>query len=430
MKYLFVALYHPRVMKGGAQYVAKDLFDAAIADDATEAVLIAGIDVNIFPAYGKVGAAITELPEGINEYLLLGRNFNDFYHTIYDPRRNKAVQRCLEHHRPDVIHVHHSLWVGLDFIDLARRVLPDVRIIYTLHEYLPICYAKGQLFRYHEQGVCHDTAPDQCVKCFPERTQDDFIVRKRTFRRAFEKVDRFIAPSAYLKARFVEWGVPDEKVAVVPNGHNRRRPQDWTGSHTEKTNVFGFFGQYIDAKGIDVLLTAACTAAKDTTETIEIRLFGGNKMYASPEYIDKIDSIVSQKPDNVVVTEVGPYSRDNVFDLMTSVDWEVVPSIWPETFVLVVSEAWDARRPVIASEVGALAERIVHGRNGLSFTPGSATELARLIRTCIGNSELWRVLSERIRDEISVTEAWNQHVAIARELLGGEERRMVRAVAG
>lgn len=67
LKYLTVALYHPRVMKGGAQYVAKDLHDMADAGDDFEAVLLAGIDGRMFPQYVKVGSVITALPETQNE---------------------------------------------------------------------------------------------------------------------------------------------------------------------------------------------------------------------------------------------------------------------------------------------------------------------------------------------------------------------------
>jgi len=116
MKYLTVALYHPRVMKGGAQYVAKDLHDAATADPAVDAVLLAGIDGAMFPQYMKVGAAITSLPDSPSEYIMGAAKFDDFYHVIYDPRRNKALRRFLEDHQPDVIHIHHSLWVGLEFL--------------------------------------------------------------------------------------------------------------------------------------------------------------------------------------------------------------------------------------------------------------------------------------------------------------------------
>lgn len=416
MKYLSVSLFHPRVIRGGAQYVAKDVFDAADADPTVDAVLLAGINAVAFANFDKTGAAITRLPGTRNEYLLLGKSFDEFYHTAYDDRRLKALTYFLKQQQPDVIHLHHSLWVGLDFIDLVRKLLPHVKILYTLHEYLPICFLRGQLYRYHENGICKDTSPDQCVQCFPERTQDEFMLRRRTFRRAFAKVDRFIAPSDHLRQRYIEWGLAPSDIVVIPNGHRSRRPANWDPIPTPDVNVFGFFGQYVDAKGIDVLLQAASLAGERTGKPIEIRIFGGNKKYASEDYIAQISAVMAKMPDNVVVTEAGSYDRENVFDLMCGLDWVVVPSVWPESFVLVVSEAWDARRPVLASAAGALKDRIVDGRNGLGFTPGSAHELANLMSDCVGNAELWRALSSGIADEISVEDAWARHKDAARAL--------------
>lgn len=409
MKYLTVSLYHPRVMKGGAQYVAKDLHDAARMDPGIQPVMLAAIDGNMFPQYAKVGSAITALPDSGDEFLLPGQRFNDFHHVIYDARRQKALRRFLEDHRPDVIHVHHSLWVGLEFLTLARQVLPDVKIIYTLHEYMAICHSRGQLFRYSEGGICPDTSPDQCTRCFPDRTADDFILRRRGFRRAFALVDQFISPSEYLRQRFIDWGLDGERITVIPNGHTRKRPDDWTPNHSPGLNTFGFFGQFVDAKGIDVLLRAAAMAAGETEAEIEIKVFGGNKEYASEDYIKKIDAVLDNAPDNLRITELGAYSRDNVFDLMTTVDWVVTPSVWPETFGLVVSEAWDARRPVIASRAGGLTERIKEGVNGFSFLPGSAAQLSSIIGNCLGNAGLWESMSHSMDDEISMTQAWTAH---------------------
>lgn len=420
MKYLTVSLYHPRVMKGGAQYVAKDLHDMARADTDVEPVLLAGIDGNMFPQYAKVGSAITALPDSADEFLLPGTRFDDFHHVVYDARRNKAIKRFLEDHKPDVIHVHHSLWVGLEFLQLARQVLPDVKIIYTLHEYLPICYLRGQLFRDSEGGICHDTSPDQCTRCFPDRTADDFILRRRGFKRAFELVDHFISPSAYLRQRFIDWGLAADRISVIANGHTPSRPANWTPNHSPGVNVFGFFGQYVDVKGIDVLLRAAVIAANhvDEDQEIEIKIFGGNKQHASESYLAKIEEILEEAPDNLKITEMGSYSRDNVFDLMTSVDWVVTPSVWPETFGLVVSEAWDARRPVIASRAGGLSDRIIDGENGFSFLPGSATQLAQILQECIGNREGWRAMAGAMADEITLDAAWETHKQVIADLRG------------
>lgn len=410
MKYLTVSLYHPRVMKGGAQYVAKDLHDTALADPEVEPVLLACIDGNMFPQYAKTGASITALPDSRTEFILAGQRFQDFYHVVYDQRRNKALTRFLEDQRPDVIHVHHSLWVGLEFLELARKVLPDVRIVYTLHEYVPICHSRGQLFRYHENSICQDTSPDQCNKCFPDILPDAFILRRRMFRRAFDLVDHFIAPSDYLKQRYVLWGLDADRISVIANGHKPQRPDGWKPTHSEKVNVFGFFGQFVDAKGIDVLLRAAVQVAQ--TEPVEIKIFGGNKQYASADYVARIDAILDGGHENLTITEGGAYSRDNIFELMTMVDWVVMPSVWPETFGLVVSEAWDARRPVIASRAGGLGERIIDGRNGFSFPPGSDIQLADIMMRCIGNSELWREVADSIEDELSLSAAWERHKTV------------------
>jgi glycosyltransferase involved in cell wall biosynthesis len=61
----------------------------------------------------------------------------------------------------------------------------------------------------------------------------------------------------------------------------------------------------------------------------------------------------------------------------------VVPSTWFETFGIVAGEAMGHRLPVVASDIGALAEVVDDGVTGLLFEPGNATELAARL------SELW-----------------------------------------
>jgi glycosyltransferase involved in cell wall biosynthesis len=409
-RYLSIALYHPSVLRGGAQAVAKDLFDVATADpDCESASLLAAIDTASFPEHDKVGAAITRLGEAPNEYLLLTRVFDSFYHVVYDARRQKALRRFLRREKPDVVHVHHSLLIGLEALELIRQECPQAKIVYTLHEYLPICFSQGQLYRYPEMAPCHDPSPHQCIKCFPHLGQDEFLVRKLHFQSFFKLVDRFVAPSEYLRREYVKWGLPEDRIATIPNGHRSARPAGHVPTHGAQLNRFGFFGQFVNAKGVDVLLSAADSAGRQADGEIEIYIFGGNKQYATAAYREQIERIVAGMPPNVSVREMGGYSRENVFHLMNTVDWVVTPSVWPETFGLVVSEAWDARRPVLASAIGGLGERIRHMENGISFLAGSASSLADWMLKCLGNAELWRKLVAGITDEIGLEEAWAKH---------------------
>jgi glycosyltransferase involved in cell wall biosynthesis len=61
---------------------------------------------------------------------------------------------------------------------------------------------------------------------------------------------------------------------------------------------------------------------------------------------------------------------------MSTVDWVVVPSIWWENSPLVIQEAFVARRPVICSAIGGMAEKVRHEIDGLHFRPGDPVDLA------------------------------------------------------
>ena len=87
---------------------------------------------------------------------------------------------------------------------------------------------------------------------------------------------------------------------------------------------------------------------------------------------------------------------------MTRVDWSIVPSLWEEAFGLVVSEAWAFRRPVICSDVGALAERVTDNVDGFHFTRGDPYALAAVIRRACTETGLWERLSGAIPEPPSL----------------------------
>jgi glycosyltransferase involved in cell wall biosynthesis len=79
---------------------------------------------------------------------------------------------------------------------------------------------------------------------------------------------------------------------------------------------------------------------------------------------------------------------------MARVDWCIVPSLWEEAFCLVISEAWQFRRPVISSDIGAMAERVADDVDGLHFTRGDPDALAAAIRRACTETGLWERLSD------------------------------------
>ncbi len=93
----------------------------------------------------------------------------------------------------------------------------------------------------------------------------------------------------------------------------------------------------------------------------------------------------------------------------------VFPSLWAETFGLVVAEALARGVPVVASRETAAADQIADGHNGLLFDRGSADQLAQCIN--------------RMRDAPTAARLgatahslwWEQPLTLARHVAGLEE---------
>jgi glycosyltransferase involved in cell wall biosynthesis len=58
----------------------------------------------------------------------------------------------------------------------------------------------------------------------------------------------------------------------------------------------------------------------------------------------------------------------------------IFPSIWYETFGLVMAEAFAVGLPVVASNLGAMSTMVRHHQTGCHFRPGDADDLVTQVR--------------------------------------------------
>ena len=398
--------------------MAYDLFNEAKLSENWEAIFLAAIPPELSSGITRVGAAITRFDHRKDEFLFTPQHWDSFYHVVLWERGYRAIINLIEDFRPDVIHVHHSLFFGLDVLELIRIRFPDIKLFYTLHEYLPICLNNGHLVRVGSNAICHKPTQYNCMKCFPNFSEDLHFLRKNKFLNAFSLVDRFIAPSEYLKTRFVNWGLDADRIEIIPNGDDTKPiSPEAVRIRSKSCNNFGFFGQNVDAKGVDILIEAAIKEAAASDREIILHIFGGSRQYASQKHRQRIEELLSDLPKNLKAVEHGAYDRTDIGNLMTKVDWVVVPSIWPETFVLVVSEAWATGRPVIASNSGALSHRIKHDYDGLLTQTNNVESLRATLSHALGNGALWDRLNKNIEPELTTAAAWKRHEALFKSLV-------------
>ncbi len=82
----------------------------------------------------------------------------------------------------------------------------------------------------------------------------------------------------------------------------------------------------------------------------------------------------------------------------------MVPSIWYENTPLVIYSAQAAGCPVIASNLGGMAEVVQHENNGLLFEAGDASDLAAKLKLLIDAPDVLGRLADNAKNPKSVTE--------------------------
>ncbi len=400
MRVLLIGVFHPEIVRGGAQQVCYELFEALQATPGIEPTLLAAIDPSCESLY-KSGARITGFDGRPNEFLYLSREYDYWWHKSGNRLLHESFVEFLQLVQPEVVHFHHFMLLGLDLLTLTRRTLPNVRIVFTLHEFLGICAADGHMLRRNDRSLCRHASQVRCSQCFPGRRPEEFFMREMWVKRHFEAVDVFTTPSRFMIEHYVDWGLERDRIVHVTNGQ-----RDYTGGHRlpasrGRHNRFGFFGQLVDDKGVWVLIEAVRQLRSEGFTDFVVEINGGNLQYASEARRAEIEAF--QKEEEALPFEerrvffLGSYAVDQLRQRMGRVDWCVVPSVWYETFALVISEAWMFGRPVIGSDVGAMAERIHHDKDGLLFGVGDSRALAETIRRACTEKGLWERLSGGIQ---------------------------------
>jgi len=174
-------------------------------------------------------------------------------------------------------------------------------------------------------------------------------------------VSRFITPTEFARAKFIEGGLPAERIAVKPNFLS----QD-PGMGAGEGNCALFVGRLSQEKGLDTLLAA----------WRQLRVRVPLKIVGDGPQASMVQQAAATLPD---VEWLGARNHEEVLRLMADAAFQVIPSSSYETFGMVAMEAFAVGLPVFASRLGALAELVSDGETGKLFTAGSSEALAATV---------------------------------------------------
>jgi len=405
---LVMAHAHPDFSLGGGEIAAYNLFNAYRGNNGVEdAWFLARAD----RGRGITGAISLRRP---NEYL--------WEQGIHDWLRMKAAHQeslttwftdLIRALKPTVVHTHHYAHLGLEYLRVIKQIDPTIKIVMTLHEFMAICSNNGQMIKTGGVKLCSRESYDECAQCFPDRTAEDFWLRKHYFQRHFEFVDQFVSPSEFLRQRYIQWGLQPERITVIENGQSEAPPiPPRSLAEGETRNRFGFFGQITPYKGLDVVLAALSQMPEAKRRNISLEVHGANLEFQPSDYQNKVKDLLEPLIEQGVVHWVGPYQPHEFRTRMANIDWMLVPSIWWENSPMVIQEALVSGRPVVCSDIGGMAEKVHHGIDGVHVPVGNIFEWARILGALSEMVGQWDILRNAIKKPLSYGESAEAHLSM------------------
>ncbi len=298
------------------------------------------------------------------------------------PDLDQLFCRVLAGGRFSCVHFHTLVRLGtLAWPAICRGL--GVPYFLSLHEFFHLCHDYNMVLgpgdnRSCGKTVCHEKDPD-CLGCLGPRAMrlaeplPRYIAqRRRAWREILHGAERLFTNGPLVSRSVTEAYGQDLGASISefePYFYRRRPVVESVVKSPDKPLHVAFLGAFSPRKGGEVFLAAH-------------RLLAGRPIRWS--VIGNLDDRLKPALGDVAIVVTGPYETSQLDQLLSDVDLVVQAAIWPETFSITTSEAWERGRPVIAPAIGAFEYRIRHGENGWLYPAGDARALAGMIEYLAG----------------------------------------------
>ncbi|WJS86015.1 glycosyltransferase [Paracoccus sp. TOH] len=415
---VIVSHSHPNLRYGGGEVAAYRQFQHLLS--LGEDVFFIGSTIGPEDSARYFDPSQQVISFGPRDFCLRGRGMDAFTMEHAEIRDEDWIFEFLLALQGDVYHFHHFWNIGAGTIRRLRAALPQAKFICTLHELTAICANHGQMVK-RSGELCHAASEVACAACIA-RPPIDFVLRQTRMRELLDLFDHLLSPSEFLRRRFEDWGLAPGRIAVIENGlayPTGFRPETEAELLT-KSGRFAFFGQATPTKGLDVLIRAASLieARKEAFDMpLSLEIHGVDKEGFARIWPDL------EVPDSVHFR--GSYRPQDCVEIMRGYGWIIIPSIWWENSPVVIQEARAAGTPMIASDIGGMAEKTEGW--GVQFRAGDPVALADAILSVHGNVETLTDQKCLITAPLNLAgfvEIWRSTCHISRKDTIARERKM------
>jgi glycosyltransferase involved in cell wall biosynthesis/spore maturation protein CgeB len=307
--------------------------------------------------------------------------------SLMDTEWETWFARLLHEERIDLVHIHHLLGHPWSLPLVARTL--GIPVVMTTHDYFTVCSRLNLLDGSHQYCRIPELPPSTCDLCLYD--QEGVSFGSQSSRRSFvsavlEHID-YIVFVSQAERKIFESIYPElrKKSNVCVEGVPvADRPTVARSSALNKILRVAVHGNFNRLKGGDTLCSVFEVMRHDA---VEFHVYGKIEL----SYARVLSRLGAS---NVYIH--GGYLPDSLHDRLSESDVSLLLSIWPETYVLTLSESWRAGLVPIVTDIGALGERVKHRVNGFKVPVGSPASVVSVLRELIAD----RTELERIRGNI------------------------------
>ena len=297
-----------------------------------------------------------------------------FFLGIYNPKAIREIKEILIDFKPDVVQIQNL------YPFISPAIIKTIR-----KEGIPIIMRCPNYRLFCPTGLHMDGKGKVCEKCLSFGRELNCVVKNceknypksigyalrnffgRTVWGITKNMDAYIVQTAFQKQKFIDNGIPANKLFIVPG----LTPSFKRIDKTVESKYVSYIGRISEEKGINEFLEAAKNLPK-----IPFAVVG--RLQKMNAYLKENSS------SNVLWT--GFVTGEELDERFATSKIVVVPSKWYEGFPNVIIRAMKHGKPVITSNLGAMSAIIDHEENGLLVAPGNVDSLTEAISILYGDT--------------------------------------------
>jgi glycosyltransferase involved in cell wall biosynthesis len=310
-------------------------------------------------------------------------------HAIYSSEARRRIRTMIADFRPDVAHVR-NIYHHLSPSILWELKKQNVPVVYHLNDFKVLCASYNLVLRGEACEACKGGEFWHALKekCYPGRGARMTLVAEAyvhkwlgTYRKC---VDCFLAPSQFVRDKFVEHGWAAAKFEVLPHF----QPVKLVKVRRAENAPLLYFGRLSAEKGVDDLLHAM-------QRVPHLRLIVAGD---GPER-GKLEQLAAEL--GLTNVEFAGHMRgEDLERAIANSRFTVLPSHAYETLGKTILESYAEGRSVVSTDLGSRRELVHEGKTGLLYKTGDVEQLASALQFLSSQPELADKMGRAGRDQL------------------------------